>query len=448
MYCIALFSFMSWTSAQDIPSRYRVAVLNFAVTDVRDGSLEPQSALGEAMSASFDAPLVQAQRFTVVARTDIEQVLDELNLQNTGIISAEEAQKIGAISGAEIVVTGVVVVNNDESYTITSRFIDVATAQIRAAYTAEAENTRAFPQVASGFVQRALVTFPTQGQVIAVEGDEVFINIGTETGLLPGDEGGSITRVRDIAGTPFPEAIGSFRIVQAGPQASKIKVEALEPNKSVAVNDLVTIDSPDISAVTQNALVPPTQTTAEPATTESTTETATTQPTEPVTDGSTGGATGREPATAVQPVAAIPVSPPSAKCDASDTAMLVCGQYANLTMDDARALLDTYEAARNEAGTPIFFTQEQRNMIFANVKREFPKATREEQVVVADMRRIYEEVNTYWLSYSLEKKLYFLLGLSFLLEEGHEAALMAQQMGVACDNFSCFYQEGYWTWGP
>lgn len=405
-----------------IPSRYSVAVLDFEVTAV---SGESNLAIGRAMAAAFDAPLVQTQRFTVVTRADLKQILEEISIQHSGIISPEEAQRLGEISGAEIVVTGSVIVNTDNSYTITARFIDVATGQIRAADTNEANNTREFPEVAEAFVRQAIVAFPKQGQVIAIENDvDIFINIGTETGLFAADKNGIISRIRYINEIPFEAQIATFTIVEASSQASRVQIIAIEDGYSIEVGDIVTIESPRLAEREEPSEEEPSE--EEPPL-------ATELPAEDKAE-----------VEVLQPELVHSPTPAPSRRQVPAFASGSCG---NLSMDDARALIEVLEFAGEKRHRPYALTSDERQLMLDIFQRTYPDIACDAQFVTADMRRIYQEVARGWDSLTKREQDLFITGVLLLLDE-NKGAVGAAQLNIACSTFACFYEKGYWHWGP
>lgn len=224
--------------AQVIPSRYQVAVVDFAVEAIE---AEPNPALGRALADAFEIPLVQSKRFLVVTRNDLDVVLEEMSLAQSGVLSPLEAQNVGELLGADILITGSVIINDDASYTVNAKFINIATGQISVAMTAQTDSSSHFPQLSARFVQEALKDYPKQGQIIDIQADEIFINLGSQTGLEESDEGGIIYRVREIAGQPFEEGIAEFSLLQVSQVVSQIDIVQQVADKDIQLEDTVVI---------------------------------------------------------------------------------------------------------------------------------------------------------------------------------------------------------------
>jgi TolB-like protein len=107
------------TPAQLLP----VAVLDFRAVG------GPEQRVAEAVAENLRNALVQHQQFTVIERTQIQQVLKEQSFTQTGLADSAQAAAVGRLLGARLVVVGSVT-QLGGTYTINARFIDVATGQV------------------------------------------------------------------------------------------------------------------------------------------------------------------------------------------------------------------------------------------------------------------------------------------------------------------------------
>jgi hypothetical protein len=80
-----------------------IAVPGFSYADGR------VSTDGNVVAARFTTELVNRKTMRVVERKEIEKVLGELKLQNTGAIDPESAKKVGLMLGADLLVIGAMV---------------------------------------------------------------------------------------------------------------------------------------------------------------------------------------------------------------------------------------------------------------------------------------------------------------------------------------------------
>jgi hypothetical protein len=108
--------------SKDIPPGARVAVVNIAAADPEEGAM-----LVDEVTLAF----VNARRFTVVERKDIDTVLGEQHFQMSGYVDDDSAVSIGKFLGAAVVITGGVI-GTGARKRLVLKAIDVLTAEILA----------------------------------------------------------------------------------------------------------------------------------------------------------------------------------------------------------------------------------------------------------------------------------------------------------------------------
>lgn len=459
LFCIAL-TLASVVLAQnmaqnDIRNRYRVAVLDFSVTDVT--TQEPNLALGQAMAETFEAPLVQSKRFTVVTRADLDKVLTEIGLGATGIITPEQIQELGALSGAEILLTGSIIIHNDakESYTINARFINVATGEVTVAITSDAQNSLDFQPLAERFVVEILRDYPRQGKIISVTDDEIFINLGTQTGLLEADAGGLVYHLRDINGIPFEEEIASFTVEQLSGFATKIAVTSLDDDTRVQENDIVkiTTEVPPPSDSQDNTVFEAPLFVERPQSILLQNYIALAEQVPDISlDALLSIEEPRLPAamlpttlTAAAPPRNIPPMEEAAIEPAPDNPLAAAPVRRTKFYDTAiGSVLEAYAFAQ-QALKGKSLNAHDKARLFKQLTTTLPQADRISRQVAADMPRIYEQVQEEWVELSDDEQQLFLLGLLLLLGEA-EGENLAETLHVPCKDFSCYYQNDYWRY--
>ena len=233
--------------------RFKVAVFNFGVTSLIDNA--PPN-LGEAMANEFGTPLFESRRFEVIDRRSINLVLQELELDETGLIRPEDAKRFGELAGVDIIVTGDITVFDADSYRVTARFTDVSTGGIVHQGTLSAANPLEFLEVAQGFVEQAKASFPLEGHVVALEGDKVFINLGIMHGLTGQDKTGVILREREIAGagSTITERIGAFTVSQIFEELSIIS-PVMNEGVELRIDDIVRVQLVEVAVARSGSLV-------------------------------------------------------------------------------------------------------------------------------------------------------------------------------------------------
>jgi hypothetical protein len=109
------------------------------------------------------------------------------------------------------------------------------------------------------------------------------------------------------------------------------------------------------------------------------------------------------PPTAAAPVAGVP--------PADGSPVLAVGAHAQLTEDAAAAFLEALEFVLAQIGAPYVFPDAERRAAVDELARTFPLADREEQLVLADARFIWERVRANWASATLDDQREFALGV-------------------------------------
>src|SRR5690606_19012528 len=120
-------------------------------------------------------------------------------------------------------------------------FINVATGEVAHAATLRVGAPEEFLDAAQGFVEGALVRFPLQGAILAIEGAEVYINIGIVHGLTAVDKSGLIYRPRQVAERSIPVRIGTFTIEQVYQDVAVIAPSVVD-GYTPQVGDVVAVD--------------------------------------------------------------------------------------------------------------------------------------------------------------------------------------------------------------
>jgi len=105
---LSLVLFASAVFSEDVQVKKRVAVFSFQ--DKTDGSHHWWSgvSVGEGMSDMLITALVKSGRYQVMERGEIQKILDEQSLGQSGVVTQESAAKVGQMLGVELAVFGAV----------------------------------------------------------------------------------------------------------------------------------------------------------------------------------------------------------------------------------------------------------------------------------------------------------------------------------------------------
>ena len=209
---VALLALLPSAIKAEEPEPLRVAVLpmSSAMPDVPAAALE--GALVEA--------LVRSSHYSVVTRTQMDQVLAEQKLNNSDLVDPAQARSVGKLLGADYLVTGSLLSANFEpGFFSKDQFLARAQLQLVEAETGKvlfadtflgkrvtlvmrrggalsklspAERDKSIHEsldaIAAQFVVRADLLHPLSGYVVKVDGARVAISLGSRSGVKPGHE--------------------------------------------------------------------------------------------------------------------------------------------------------------------------------------------------------------------------------------------------------------------
>lgn len=119
------------------------AAERIAVLDLRPIGADPTLAL--AVSENLRTMISQLNRFTVVERTQLDTILDEQRLEQTGITEDSQARKIGALANVDLILLGSLSQMFD-SHTINARVIEVQSGEVRMAIKVDMPSHADFPR--------------------------------------------------------------------------------------------------------------------------------------------------------------------------------------------------------------------------------------------------------------------------------------------------------------
>ncbi len=224
-----------------VGSRLAVAVLPFEADKVglqyKDG-----------VSNEMINQLVGLQRFRVIERSAMEKIVSEQKIQASGVVDDRSAVKLGKIAGADALVIGSITVI-DGKVKVSARLVDVETAETIVAQDAVSENTghESVDRTVSNVATLLFNELPIiEGDVIKVDTDELFIDIGGSSGVRKGTkcvvfrQGESIKHPisGEILGRKVTR-LGEIIVIQV--QDKYATVKTIESEQDIKVGDKVII---------------------------------------------------------------------------------------------------------------------------------------------------------------------------------------------------------------
>jgi curli biogenesis system outer membrane secretion channel CsgG len=231
-------AFLTFVQAQPKQLKKRIAVFGFE--DKTDHAYHwwTGQPVGQGMSDMLITSLVESGKFTVYERTELEKVMQEQNLGQSGAVTQETAAQVGKLLGVELAVFGAVsefgyteggfggnlpgkslglgIKSSKVTVGIDVRFVNTTTGEIILSKNVRKEkskkglalstadfsfdNRHDFDESIVGKATReaidevvqlitdAVDNIPWQGKIIKADASTIFINAGAASGVNVGDE--------------------------------------------------------------------------------------------------------------------------------------------------------------------------------------------------------------------------------------------------------------------
>lgn len=210
-----------------VGERMGIAVLPFQTKGL--GSEMGEINIVEQMMTTF----YNLNRFKLFERTQLEKILEEQKLGQTGVLDASTAAEIGQGIGVDAIVLGSVT-RAGRNIAIDARLIDTETAQIITAQDEISARTsiQDLKEMISRLSTKIYQDLPLlEGYVIEVQGDQLTLDVGTDKGIKKGmkcnvyREGAEIVHpiTKKVLGKQTEE-LGQVKLTQVFAQYSVGKV--------------------------------------------------------------------------------------------------------------------------------------------------------------------------------------------------------------------------------
>jgi TolB-like protein len=192
--------------------------------------------------------LVNLRRFKVIERSAMDKIVSEQKIQASGFVDDKSAVKLGKIAGADALVIGNISVSGN-FIRVSARLVDVETAETIIAQDATSDNTtpEAIETTVSNVATLLYNELPiTEGDIIKVEPDELFIDIGGLNGVRKGTkcvvfrQGESIKH--PISGEILGKKVtrlGEIIVIQVQDKFATVKT--IETEQDIQVGDKVIV---------------------------------------------------------------------------------------------------------------------------------------------------------------------------------------------------------------
>ncbi|MBP7795319.1 MAG: hypothetical protein KA059_00900 [Elusimicrobiales bacterium] len=102
----------------------KIAVIPFSYADNTQSTKD-----GSVIAERLSMKLINMNKFEVIERTQLDKVLSELKLQNSGVIDAQSAKELGKVLGVDAIITGTLIPTSDGRIEVNARIVKTDTAQ-------------------------------------------------------------------------------------------------------------------------------------------------------------------------------------------------------------------------------------------------------------------------------------------------------------------------------
>jgi hypothetical protein len=164
-----------------LESRLRVFVIPFQ-------PVRCETTLGEYVTQHLVFSLVDQKRFFLVNREELDRTLFEQHLSQTGLVDPKTAVKVGRVANAEEALVGSVY-EGRKSVEIFAQMIDTETGEILLEKDVfhEDKSPDRIRSMTEGLALKFKNAMPmVQGNILKLEGSQIFTDIGTEESLRQG----------------------------------------------------------------------------------------------------------------------------------------------------------------------------------------------------------------------------------------------------------------------
>jgi TolB-like protein len=163
---------------------WAVDKMSIAVMD-----LEPQgvdSATAKTLSEIMRTELLNTGRFEVLERAQMDRLISEMKIQQSGLTDVQNAAELGKMLNVEKLIIGSIG-QMGNTYQLNVRLVDVAKATTEVAERTECPaREEALPNAITQLIQKIALKIPIRGTIVKVDGDKIYINIGETNGVHAG----------------------------------------------------------------------------------------------------------------------------------------------------------------------------------------------------------------------------------------------------------------------
>lgn len=159
------------------------AAERIAVLDLKPVGADPT--LAQAVSENLRTMIIQSGRYQVVERSQLNGILDEYSLEQSGLTEEGDARAVGSLANVDVVLLGSLS-QLFETYSINARIIDVASGVVQKALKVDMASHAEFPRkidelalsIGGGSEQLTIQEEPSLDGIYQAQGDDYVGRIG------------------------------------------------------------------------------------------------------------------------------------------------------------------------------------------------------------------------------------------------------------------------------
>lgn len=127
--------------------------------------------------------------FTVIERRQVDALMEEQRLQQSGITDTTSAVEAGSILNADKILFGSIGKYDSKyvEFILSFRLVDVERAEVEAADSIQVRSAAELPEKVSELIGRITAGISITGKITGTEDESVYISLGTRSGITAGD---------------------------------------------------------------------------------------------------------------------------------------------------------------------------------------------------------------------------------------------------------------------
>jgi len=206
------------------------------------------SSYADALTDKMVSQLVNLRRFKVIERTALDKVLQEQQLQVSGVVDEETAVKVGRVAGADaIVMTSVV--QHGTGNKVNVRVIDTETSEtiVARGEQVEGSDVEDFEKAVDNLAITIYNELPiVEGFIVSADKDGYYIDVGSQKGIRKGSKCVAFRAGENILHPTTGEVLGRHvtklgELVVVQVQQKLAQVRVVDKEQDIKVGDKIVV---------------------------------------------------------------------------------------------------------------------------------------------------------------------------------------------------------------